>query len=360
MDLTPQTLRDVEFREKLRGYHPDDVDDFLEEVAVALDGVLTRLRTAEAAAGGATPTPATLSAPVAAAAVSDPNLSEGTLSRALLLAQRTADLAVAEAEQSARQLLDEARAEADRILAETQAKVGAMTEEARSSAESAVAELDQRRVALEREVAALQSWAAQHRDRLREVLSDQLRSLDIWLATSAVPRPATRTVSPVAPSVPEAAEAPPVAAAPSADEAPVAAAPSSDEPTSAYAPVGGPAEMLPSADNAQSPGAGADGAAADGVAAVAAVTDPDATDTGEGPDGVTDGMHRRRSAPDSPGAAVSEAVAAGTTLTSTGASDLRGGGGGDGVVLFDQESVPIEGIADDGGARMAGRFFRQR
>jgi DivIVA domain-containing protein len=37
MDLTPQTLRDVEFREKLRGYHPDDVDDFLEEAAVALE-----------------------------------------------------------------------------------------------------------------------------------------------------------------------------------------------------------------------------------------------------------------------------------------------------------------------------------
>ena len=282
MDLTPQTLRDVEFREKLRGYHPDDVDDFLEEVAVALDGVLTRLRSAEAAAGGAMPTPAAVSAPVAAAAVSDPNLSEGTLSRALLLAQRTADLAVAEAEQSARQLLDEARAEADRILAETQAKVGAMTEEARSSAESAVAELDQRRVALEREVAALQSWAAQHRDRLREVLSDQLRSLDIWLATSAVPRPATRTVAPAVPSAPEASDAPPV--------------PPADEPTSAYAPVGGPAEMLPSADDALTPGA-----AADGAAAVTAVTDSGAADTGEGPDEVIDGMHQRRSAPDSPG-----------------------------------------------------------
>ncbi len=344
MDLTPQTLRDVEFREKLRGYHPDDVDDFLEEVAVALDGVLTRLRSAEAAAGGAIPTPPTsaaLSAPAAAPAVSDPNLSEGTLSRALLLAQRTADLAVAEAEQSARQLLDEARAEADRILAETQAKVGAMTEEARSSAESAVAELDQRRVALEREVAALQSWAAQHRDRLREVLSDQLRSLDIWLATSAVPRPATRTVAPAAPSAPEAAEAPPVPAVPSADE-----------PTSAYAPIGGPAEMLPSADGAPTPGAEVDGAAA--------MADSGVADTSEGHDGVVDGMHRRRSAPDSPGAAVSEAVAAGTTLTSTGAPDLHGGGGGDGVVLFDQESDPIEGIVDDGGARMAGRFFRQR
>src|SRR5579862_7051052 len=133
MELTPQTLRDVEFREKLRGYHPDDVDDFLEEVAVALEGLLARLRAAEAAAGGA---PAPLPAPVAVQQPSDPTLSEGTLSRAILLAQRTADLAVAEAEESARQILDDARAEADRILADTQSKVAAMTEEARASAEA--------------------------------------------------------------------------------------------------------------------------------------------------------------------------------------------------------------------------------
>src|SRR5215469_7777405 len=101
MDLTPQTLRDVEFREKLRGYHPDDVDDFLEEVAVALDGLLARLRVAEAgAAGGGSPALVQPSPQPA-----DPTLSEGTLSRAILLAQRTADIAVAEAEESARQIL---------------------------------------------------------------------------------------------------------------------------------------------------------------------------------------------------------------------------------------------------------------
>ena len=28
MDVSPKTLREVEFREKLRGYHPEDVDQF--------------------------------------------------------------------------------------------------------------------------------------------------------------------------------------------------------------------------------------------------------------------------------------------------------------------------------------------
>jgi DivIVA domain-containing protein len=29
MDLTPRALREVEFREKLRGYHPAEVVDFV-------------------------------------------------------------------------------------------------------------------------------------------------------------------------------------------------------------------------------------------------------------------------------------------------------------------------------------------
>ncbi|HVM65632.1 MAG TPA: DivIVA domain-containing protein [Acidimicrobiales bacterium] len=275
MDLTPQTLRDVEFREKLRGYHPDDVDDFLEEVAVALEGLLARLRTAEAAAGGAP-------APVAAAALqqpSDPTLSEGTLSRAILLAQRTADLAVAEAEESARQILDDARAEADRILADTQSKVAAMTDEARSAAESSVAELDQRRAALEREVAQLQSWATKQRDGLREVLSEQLRSLDVWLTSTSVPRPPVRAPRP-------------------------------------SMSVGEPTVAVPTVDASEAKG------------------DDDAADTGaeSAPDDGETTVVRRRGVPDSPGAGVAEAVEAGSLASP--------GGGGDGVALFDQETEP--------------------
>jgi cell division initiation protein len=293
MDLTPQTLRDVEFREKLRGYHPDDVDDFLEEVAVALDGLLARLRAAEAAAGGPAPVPAA----AAVAQPSDPTLSEGTLSRAILLAQRTADIAIAEAEESSRQILDDARAEADRILAETQSKVAAMTEEARASAESAVGELDQRRAALEREVSSMQSWATKQRDSLRDVLSDQLRSLDVWLTSAAVPRPPARAVP--RPSMP----------------------------------VGEPTAAMPVVDSATSD-----------------ITKPP-DDAGEpAAEGGSDSngeaqLPRRRSVPDSPAAAVSEAVEAGS-LSSP-------GGGGDGVTLFDQENDP------EGGAPITGGRFRR-
>jgi len=331
MDLTPQVLRDVEFREKLRGYHPDDVDDFLEEVAVALDGLLTRLRAAEAAAAGM-PAPAAVPAPAPAPAAS--NVDESAISRALLLAQRTADLAVAEAEASARQILDEARAEADRILADTQAKVAAMTEEAKASAEASVAELDQRRAGLEREVTALQAWATQHRDRLRDVLSDQLRSLDIWLATSTVPRPATRLAAGAAPVVVDAAPAAPVPAG--SDTAPLVSVPAA----SAAAPT--PAPVPPMATR---PAGEADSPDMLPTVESTGAVDIDLSAT-EGEDRLV------RPTADVSTGPVAESKDTPAALTST-------GGGGDGVVLFDQDGEAVDGLGADG-ARMAGRYFRQR
>ncbi|MDP9388795.1 MAG: DivIVA domain-containing protein, partial [Actinomycetota bacterium] len=46
MEVSPQTIRDVEFREKLRGYHQDDVDEFLERVAAGVEILQDRLRQA--------------------------------------------------------------------------------------------------------------------------------------------------------------------------------------------------------------------------------------------------------------------------------------------------------------------------
>src|SRR5579871_344980 len=310
MELTPQTLRDVEFREKLRGYHPDDVDDFLEEVAVALDGLLARLRAAEAAGGagaGAAATAAAFAAapvPASAPGGAESTLSEGTLSRAILLAQRTADIAIAEAEESARQILDEARAEADRVLADTQAKVAAMTEEARTAAEASVAELEQRRAALDREVSSLSSWAMKQRDTLRDVLSEQVRTLDVWLTSAAVPRPPSRAAARTSMSA--------------------------GEPTVSMPAVEGPqADTARAADTARP----ADAADAAGQPAPVMTADDDALPS------------RRRGVPDSPAAAVSEAVEAGAVAGP--------GGGGDGVTLFDQES-------EQGDGPLTGARYRRR
>ncbi|HEY2428424.1 MAG TPA: DivIVA domain-containing protein [Acidimicrobiales bacterium] len=215
MDLTPQTLREVEFREKLRGYHPDDVDDFLEEVAVALDGLLARLYAAET---GGPPLRADLPTVGKEGEAPRPpgeGVNDDTLRRTLLLAQRTADLAVAEAEESARKLLEQARQEAGRLVAEAEAQVASVSKEARARAEASITDLEQRRAALEREVASLQNWASQQRDRLRDVLSDQIRALDVWLATSGTPRPGRAPTPASAGSIASRPGEPPAAGGPS-------------------------------------------------------------------------------------------------------------------------------------------------
>src|SRR5687768_5900062 len=118
MDLTPQVINEVEFSMARRGYDPDQVDEFLEKVAVAV-GELTerlaelreRVATAERRADEAerraaeqpervvaaapVPTPSPSAAAVSAAAEAELE----TLKRTLLLAQRTADAAVREAQE---------------------------------------------------------------------------------------------------------------------------------------------------------------------------------------------------------------------------------------------------------------------
>ena len=118
----------------------------------------------------------------------------------------------------------------------------------------------------------------------------------------------------------------PSGAAPGVTSPPMAARPTGvDEAPSSFGVPDSP-DVLPTVD---SPGA---------------LLDLSAT-TGDGPP-----LHV---ATDPPGASPTEPVDPGAALTST-------GGGGDGVVLFDQDGEPIEASGDDGGARMAGRYFRQR
>src|SRR3954470_20324175 len=110
MDLSPKALREVEFREKLRGYHPEDVDQFLERVAAGIEALQDRLRqTTERA----------VHAEELAAASGE---SDEALRRTLVLAQRTADAAVEEARGQATAIVEEAAAKARVIVEEAREK----------------------------------------------------------------------------------------------------------------------------------------------------------------------------------------------------------------------------------------------
>ncbi|MBO0894696.1 MAG: DivIVA domain-containing protein, partial [Acidimicrobiales bacterium] len=111
MELVPKTLREVEFREKLRGYNQDDVDDFLEQVAVGLEALQDQLRQANERAGQG-----------GRSLLSD---DDDPVRRTLVLAQRTADMAIKEAHEQADEIVAaaEARARATVSQADEEAAV---------------------------------------------------------------------------------------------------------------------------------------------------------------------------------------------------------------------------------------------
>jgi DivIVA domain-containing protein len=129
MDVTPKAFRDVQFREKLRGgYHPEDVDEFLEQAALGVEVLLDRLQQA------------TDRAQRAEQAASEANASDETLKRMLLLAQRTVDQAVKEANDDAERLLSKARGQADALGSDSRAHADSLVSDARSQAEALVFE----------------------------------------------------------------------------------------------------------------------------------------------------------------------------------------------------------------------------
>jgi DivIVA domain-containing protein len=136
MDVTPQLLKDVEFRQKVRGYDPDEVDDFLERVGLAFAQLQDRLREATDQIETAN-----ARAAQAEARVRDTSEMDDTLRRTLVLAQRTADAAVKEAEEQAAAIRSDAETTARQQLAASDERasqvLGAAEAEARRKLDAA-------------------------------------------------------------------------------------------------------------------------------------------------------------------------------------------------------------------------------
>jgi len=152
MDVSPQLLRDVEFREKWRGYSADEVDEFLERVAEGIDALQTQLREADERATRAERRVL--------------ETSDDDVRRALVLAQRTADAALTEAQE-----------EAERRVAAAEEQAKAVRTDAEERAATELRELAARRAELEADVSALTNYVREQRARL----SDELRSQLEWL-----------------------------------------------------------------------------------------------------------------------------------------------------------------------------------
>jgi DivIVA domain-containing protein len=183
MELTPQTLHAVEFREARRGgYNTRDVDDFLERVAEGVTLVHDRLRDAMARAEGAESRLADMQRQLGDAqrrpAAPEMSETDDTLRRTLVLAQRTADATIKEAKDEAARVLSEAREEAARVRSEIEAEARRGTEGARLAAEAEVEHLIDTRDALRGDLDALSQQIDKQRDQIRVGIAELERVLD--------------------------------------------------------------------------------------------------------------------------------------------------------------------------------------
>jgi DivIVA domain-containing protein len=201
MDLTPSQISGASFRTVRKGYDPDEVDAFLGRAAQTLEvaqqqatameararAAVTRLQevtsAAAAAALPAVPAPAETVTGIALEheLVQEPHLSVNeaeTISRTLLLAQRTADTTVADAEAEADRIRLEAQSEAEATIDSTREMSARLLEEARGearkasvaerqAAENEVQSLKARREFLIGDVDQLEQFLVEQRDRLR-------------------------------------------------------------------------------------------------------------------------------------------------------------------------------------------------
>lgn len=182
MGMTPQEIQEKHFHDAFRGYSHEEVDLFLDEVAVAFERLYRenqsfmrrvvdleeQLKRAQEATGSQPPpTPETFE--------EDPAVTESTLKRMLLIAQETADRAVQEARQRAREIQEQARVRADEMMEHAERRVRELSSERMEKEKE-----------LERAKEALRRFDQQYRASFRVFIESQLEALkDLPAAPSA-------------------------------------------------------------------------------------------------------------------------------------------------------------------------------
>jgi DivIVA domain-containing protein len=179
MEVSPKTLREVEFRQKTRGYHPEDVDHFLEEVAAGVEVLHNRLRQAVERAQRAE------------AAAAEAGGNDEALRKTLVLAQRTADLAVQEAREQAARILAGAEQQAQAMLVEAEESGRRTMEDTIAECRAELSRLESSRAQAQQDVDTLNRWLEEHKVHLQAALSDALAAVEragvLWPAPSTRP-----------------------------------------------------------------------------------------------------------------------------------------------------------------------------
>lgn len=200
------TLRTVEFRLGLKGYNVDEVDEYLEKAAVEAESVQEQLRQANdrvrqaqtriaqleeelRQAGTAVPS-ATAVVPVPEAAMSD-----DTLQRTLVLAQKFVDQVKRDSEAEAHDVVAKAEERARTLLTQAEERARQMATEAEQRLREDVTRLEGMRTQLTADVEKMARHLDTERNRLRSSISEMLK----WLDENVQPANALTSVRPRTP-----------------------------------------------------------------------------------------------------------------------------------------------------------------
>jgi DivIVA domain-containing protein len=183
------SLRTVEFRETLKGYHRDDVDEYLEKAAVEAEGLQEQLRQSGERLRQAAERISQLEAALdqqPATQPAEPVVPDDTLQRTLVLAQQFVDQTKADAEAQATRTIAEADASAKMMTDQAQAQASQIAAESEQRLRDEINRLEDSRSKLSHEVEAMSRHLEGERNRLRAALSDILR----WVDENVQPAPA--------------------------------------------------------------------------------------------------------------------------------------------------------------------------
>jgi DivIVA domain-containing protein len=176
------SLRTVEFRETLKGYHRDDVDEYLEKAAVEAEGLQEQLRQSgerlRQAAERISQLESALEQQPASRPPVETAIGDDTLQRTLLLAQKFVDETKADAEAQAAALVAEADAKARMVTEQATAQATHIAAESEQRLKDEISRLEDTRGRLSHEVETMSRHLESERNRLRAALGDILRWVD--------------------------------------------------------------------------------------------------------------------------------------------------------------------------------------
>jgi cell division initiation protein len=182
------TLRTVEFRLGLKGYNVDEVDEYLDKAAQEAEGLQEHVRQLNERLRQASERIAQLerekrAAPVAAEgenapSASDTALSDETLQRTLLLAQKFVDQTKRESEAEAAAVVAQAEEQARAAIAAAEATAAQLQAETHQKLREEVTRLESTRTELAADVESMARHLDSERNRLRAALSEILKWVD--------------------------------------------------------------------------------------------------------------------------------------------------------------------------------------